>query len=284
MFQKHLPGELELARQRVALANLQCVVKDAVKHFDVIGSPPMLFVGASHVSRLEEYVTNKNTPRSYCKPFENSFFIYVGGTNWEECLQHFCGEHLSPRQEAKEKGNQWLTYYKSKITPLYTVIFLCSNSIDEFDRTLKQTEKHTKDHDRFWNRANYEFRAAYNRLEPAILNVLRVIRANAPHSDLLYVKVLPRSWWHPLTRRLSRRIDRFITGRLRRTHRIKEIWIHEVIFDRVERKREIVLPGMLCTDETHLNNHGNQALCKAIMRPILTKWLSHKRKSKSNKF
>ena len=41
----------------------------------------------------------------------------------------------------------------------------------------------------FWSLQDYEFKAAYNRLEPAILNVLRVVKANAPYSDLLYISV-----------------------------------------------------------------------------------------------
>lgn len=123
-FQRHLPRELEMAAKRVALDNPQCVAKDGLKHFIELGSPPMLFIGASHVSRLEEYVTRKHTPDRYKKPFENSFFISVGGTTWEECLPHFRGERLSARQEQKKKGNQWLSYYKSGIMPIYTVVML----------------------------------------------------------------------------------------------------------------------------------------------------------------
>ena len=137
--------------------------------------------------------------------------------------------------------------------------------------------------DRFWHRATYDFHAAFNSMTPQILNVLRVIRNNAPYSDLLYVKILPRSYWHQLSCRLARRIDCFITGRLRRTHRIKEIWVHEVMYDRVDRRNEIVLPGMMSTDEVHLNNNGNRALCKAIIRPITSKWLAYKRYDNSHR-
>ena len=116
-----------------------------------------------------------------------------------------------------------------------------------------------------------------------MMNVLRVIRNNAPYSDLLYVKILPRSYWHQLSRRLACGIDCYITGRLRCTHSIKEIWVHEVMYDRVERMNEIVLPGMLCTDEVHLNHNGNHALCKAIIHPVTTKWLAYKHHDKSHR-
>ena len=117
---------------------------------------------------------------------------------------------------------------------------LGSNSVDICDHQVRATESHTKDRDRFWHRATHKFHAAFNSLTPQILNVLRVIRNNAPYSDILYVKILPRSYWHQLSCCLACRIDCFITGRLRRTHRIKEIWVHEVMYDRVERKNEIV--------------------------------------------
>ena len=215
---------------------MRSVAKDGLKHFKSLGAPPMLIIGASHVSHLENYVTNKHTPARFSKPFENTFFLSVGGTTWEECLPHFRGEGLSPRQEAKEKGNQWISYYQSKIKPLFTIIILGSNSIDAFDRSLRETELHSKNRDIFWRRAMFDFNATFNAMIPHILNTLRVIRNNATYSDLLYVKVLPRSWWHQLTRRLARCVDCYITGRLRRMHRIKEIWVHEVMFDRVERK------------------------------------------------
>ena len=181
------------------------------------------------------------------------------------------------------KGNQWLSYYKSGIFPIMTVIILGSNSVDTFDHQVRETENHTKDRNRFWYRATHDFNAAFHSITPQILNVLRVIRNNAPYSDLLYVKIIPHPYWHQLSRSLARRIDCFITGRLRHTHRIKEIWVHEVMFDRVERKNEIVLPGMLSTDEVHLNHNGNKALSKAIIRPVTSKWLAYKRYAISHK-
>ena len=47
--------------------------------------------------------------------------------------------------------------------------------------------------------------------------------------------------------------------------------------DRSDIKNEVVLPGMLCTDEVHLNSNGNRALSKAIIRTVAHKWLSYNR-------
>ena len=122
-----------------------------------------------------------------------------------------------------------------------------------------------------------EFNAAYNRLCPIIPKVFNVVKNNTPYSDIHYVNVLPRHWWHSLSRRLAWQIDFYINRHLRRHFRIKEIWPYEVMFDHNDHSREQVLHSMVCTDEVHLNNYGNCTLTMAMIRPIIPKWLNHLR-------
>ena len=117
-----------------------------------VGRPPMLIIGASHVTHLESYINNSNTPLKYRDPFKNTFFLGVGGTKWETCLRHFQGLDLTTNN--KHLGNQWRKYYQSPIKPIYTLILLGSNSIDEFDRNIRRLKKKSKKADvDFWKDA-----------------------------------------------------------------------------------------------------------------------------------
>ncbi len=244
----------------------------------------MLIIGASHVARLEAFCTKKSTPERFVKPFEESHYISVGGTTWEDCLQHFRGEELSDRQEAKKLGNQWLSFYQTKKKPVFTVIMLGSNSIDRFDREIRDLELRTNKRENFWRRALKKYNAAYNRLYPAVYKVVDTIKKQVPYSRLMYLKVIPRAYWHTLSRRLSRRLDCYINMTLRRKFNITEIRVQEVMLDKHEIKSEVVLPGMICTDEVHLNSYGNRALSKAITRSIAHKWLNMKKNQASKGF
>ena len=85
----HKPGELMIARDKVSLDAPHCVAKQNLGHFRRLGAPQMLIIGASHVSRLESFCFKKSTPERFVKPFEETHYISVGGTTWEDCLQHF---------------------------------------------------------------------------------------------------------------------------------------------------------------------------------------------------
>ena len=91
---------------------------------------------------------------------------------------------------------------------------------------------------------------------------------------MMYVKVVPRSWWHPITRSLSDKIDFYIIRTLRRRFHIKEIWARELLNEPADRTTSLAMPGMLKTDEVHLNHYGYRALTLAVLRPTLSKWLN----------
>ena len=109
-------------------------------------------------------------------------------------------------------------------------------------------------------------------------NVLNVVKSNAPFSQLLYVEVLIRSWWHPLTRELSDKLDYYIVRSLHKKFHVKENWPHELLIDNVFRRDPTVMPGMLRTADVHLNHYGYRAMTKAILRPILSMWLASRKK------
>ena len=107
-----------------------------------IGKPQMLIIGASHVKHLESFVQNKNTPFKFSLPFRRTFFLAVGGTKWETCLQHFQGKELTTNNTYL--GDQWRKFYESKIQPDYTIILLGSNSVDSFDKDIIKLSKRKK--------------------------------------------------------------------------------------------------------------------------------------------
>ena len=109
--------------------------------------------------------------------------------------------------------------------------------------------------------------------EPIILEVLGIIKANAPYSELLYMQILPRNWWHPLSRELARMVDKYIIFGIKSRYRLKDFRPSLLFPERKFNPSSNVLPGMLDTDETHLNGFGNRALIDGLLRPLSQKWL-----------
>ena len=241
-----------------------------------IGVPSMLVVGASHVTHYKEFIDNPHVEQKYKTLFSRSFFLGVGGTDWESCLNHFSGINLSDRN--KHLGDQWSQFFKSGIKPNYTLIILGSNSIDSFDRRVREIEQHSSRREVAWKRANTEMNARFNTLSRQVYTALNTIKHNAPYGEMLYVKVLPRSYWHQISRKLSDKIDFYINRTLRRRFHIKEIWAQELLIDPLSRSTSLVMPGMQKTDEVHLNTYGYKALTLAVLRPILSKWLNLQRR------
>ena len=145
----------------------------------------MLLIGASHVGHFGSYISKASTPERFSNPFENTFFLSMGGTTWEECLQNFQGEGMNEKKTGK-LGNQWNKFYETKKKPLYTVLIFGLNSLDRFDREIAELDKHTNDRDGFWRRAKFEENAAYNQLCPVILNVFKTIKNHVPYSDMTF--------------------------------------------------------------------------------------------------
>ena len=110
-------------------------------------------------------------------------------------------------------------------------------------------------------------------LKPVVGEVLQTIKNNAPYSELLYLKALPRNWWHPVSIELVRQLDKYIIFGLKRRFHIKDIWPSQLFEESKFNPNAAPMAGMLDTDETHLNGYGNRVLCTAIIGPILQKWL-----------
>ena len=174
-----------------------------------VGPPPMLLIGASHINHLESFINSRHTPFKYSLPFRRSFFLGVGGTKWESCLEHFRGRHLTTSN--KHRGNQWSKFHKSGIKPVYTVISLGSNSVDETDKKIRKLEESKSLTEKnFWKEARKIQQDRLEELKPIIGNVIYHIKQNAPYSELIYIRILPRHWWHPLSRELARYLDKHV--------------------------------------------------------------------------
>ncbi len=223
-------------------------------------------------NHLETFINKRSTPYKYSFPFRNSFFLGVGGTAWETCLNHFDGKFLS--KQNKHLRNQWVKFHTSPVKPVFTVIVLGSNSVDQYDRDLIRLKNnpHLSTVD-FWKEARRLKDAKLAKLKPTIKEVLSIIRANAPYSDMFYLQILPRRWWHPLSREVARSLDKYVLFGLKKYHRLKD-FRPSLLFEEPKYKEDqAVMPGMLDTDETHLNGYGNRALIDGLLRPLSQKWL-----------
>ena len=111
------------------------------------------------------------------------------------------------------------------------------------------------------------------KLKPIILGVIAVIKANAPYSELLYMQILQRSWWHSLSRELARMLDKYILFNTKPRYHLKDFRPALLFPDKNFNPSQNALPGMLDTDETHLNGFGNRALIDGLLHPLTQKWL-----------
>ena len=279
-----MPGELQAAREKACIPNHLCSVhaSNKVMMREEIGRPQMLFIGASHVTHLESFVKNKNTPLKYSYLFRNTFFLGVGGTKWETCLRHFQGLDLTTNN--KHLGNQWRKYYISPINPRYTIIILGSNSVDVYDKKIKRMKNNEKmSCDEFWQKAKDEQEDKLEELKPKIREVLYTIKANAPYSELIYMQIIPRAGWHPLSRDLARKIDKYIVFGLKSRYHIKDFRARDLFETKKFNDTLSPMPGMLNTDEVHMNGYGHRALIRSMAGLITHKWLNFKRPPNKNK-
>ncbi len=240
------------------------------------GRPPMLIIRSSHVAHLESFVNSKHTPYKYSFPLRNTFFIGVGGTKWETCLRHFQGLDLTTKN--KHLGNQWHKFYRSGIKPRYTLVVLGGNSVDDYDKIVRKLKKKYKPGSKeFWKEAKKEQKEKLETLKPKIREVMYTIKNNAPFSELLYLQIIPRSWWHPLSRELARKVDKHVIFGLKPRIRVKDIRA-SLLFEKKKFDADLSpMPGMLDTDEVHMNGYGHRAFIRSVIGPITHKWVNFKK-------
>ena len=128
----------------------------------------------------------------------------------------------------------------------------------------------------FWKEGRSMLDSKFEELKRHIDEALYVIKGNAPRSEMMYLQILPRHWWHPLSRELSRKVDKYIIFGLKRRYRIKDFRPKLLFPDKKFNPHGDVMPGMMNTDEIHLNGYGNRALISSILGPITQKWLHKK--------
>ena len=155
------------------------------------------------------------------------------------------------------------------------MICLGSNSVDETDKKIKKLKnKYPKMAPQdLWKEAKKLQLSRLRELKPKLGEVVHVIKSHAPYSEILYIKILPRHWWHPLSRELASMLDKHLIFGLKNRFRVKDLWPKLLFRSNKYDPDANMLAGMMDTDEIHLNGYGNRALVSAIIGPIVQKWL-----------
>ena len=165
-------------------------------------------------------------------------------------------------QNQKHLGDQWTEPVNFGFEPHYIVLICGSNTVDQFHNTITHENFKAWPDSIYWRHANSELRKAYNKGIRDIVKVLLFLQGQFPSAELLYSKILPRWWWSTHARRLAHWLDHYIIGVLRKSHKIREIWVRDCFPGRYH-FNECVDFGMLKRDMVHLNQNGNTALIKA---------------------
>ena len=258
----------------VNFATNHCVIHAKKRLLSLHSGPPTLYLGSSHITRLQQYATNQiKSPRVRSR-FERAMYLGVGGTGWRKCRKHFRGEGLSKRQQ--HLGNQCQDLVSLVTKPKYCVIALGSNDVDLFHRRLVNVHIRALSHESYKDRAESLLKTEYEELRDIICDVLQEFVDTMPETSFLYIKILPRPWWGTYARRLAKWLDYLVLCGLRKRFKIREIWARELYTQRKYMAGEHVHYGMLRTDVVHLNQYGYRALTSAIMRPLLHMWETEK--------
>ena len=268
VLQRHKPGELQEAEERVNYTEGHCVLHNHLNVLKGKGGPPTLFVGASHVNHLKSYVSQCDPNGKARLAFSNSFFAGVGGTTFAKIQDDLKGIDLNENQAYLE--DQWTDLLDSGFTPSYIVIICGSNDTDKIHNKINCQCK-AWPRSMFRKYAENTMKSSYEKITENIDSLMLLLHETFPEARFLYSKILPRCWWGVYARTYARWIDNYIISRLNRRYRVKEIWARDV-FTAPFHLEDCVHFGMLRTDMIHLNNNGNKALISAIMKPLLHLW------------
>ena len=100
--QKHRPGEIEAAIERVKFKKGKCILYYHRRLLNDIGGPPILFIGDSYINHLKSYASSLRPPMRAYQALKRSYFLGVGGTTWDRAVQDWNGVDLKPLQIAGE--------------------------------------------------------------------------------------------------------------------------------------------------------------------------------------
>ena len=192
---------------------------------DEKGGPPVLFFGPSHVNHLKSAMNQLAPDTKERKALKNVYYDGVGGTTWALIGKHVKGEKLT--EKPKHLGDQWSELLKTGFEPRYIVLICGSNTVDQFNQSITRESFMSLPHSMYWRYANSELKKAYLKGMRDIDKVLLFLHGHFPNAQLLYSKILPRCWWSTHARRLARWLDHYIVGVLRKTHKIREIWVRD---------------------------------------------------------
>ena len=108
LFQLRTPDDYKITWQRVALPNGNNPYEVMKNEIMQTGPPNVLFIGASHISRLEKFSKSRATPYKYQHLLSKSMFMGIGGTKWH-CLRDNLNGILPPNKT--HLGNLWAQYH-----------------------------------------------------------------------------------------------------------------------------------------------------------------------------
>ena len=124
---------------------------------------------------------------------------------------------------------------------------------------------------KYWLHAKQDLDVAFAKIKQNIDDVLEFLSEELPNVTLMYIKITPRPWWGFMARTLARWVDYYVLVRTKPRFKFHQVWIHE-LFNGPYHLDESPMPGMLCTDQVHMNSNGHKAFVHGLMRPLLHMW------------
>lgn len=124
---------------------------------DEHGHPNVLFIGSSHVERMQYFVEDCNTPDKYRDLLATSHFMGVGGMKWTNIHKWLNGVDLPEHKQ--HLGDLFGIYHCSHFHPHFVCLIVGSNDTDdvntfcnEYKRLYSDEEDLTKKLNAYMNR------------------------------------------------------------------------------------------------------------------------------------
>ena len=134
-FQPPTRREKLIALRRVNPPNEIDPYKQVKNHIEKKGYPYVVAFGDSHIVRLARYARNQRTPEADRKRLKRFYYVAVGGTKINTCLDEFEGKNLPVHKQFL--SDQILKLYIKNPKCDYLALSIGSNDVDEIDRYTK---------------------------------------------------------------------------------------------------------------------------------------------------
>ena len=237
---------------------------------EINGYPRVLAIGASHITHWKTYSKPINSLDGGDKRLENFRFVGVGGARLDNMLDWIQGVKLPKKK--KRLGNQWRRMLNNNYRPDFICLMIGSNTVDFADRKFKAILAKQNNFHAAQRAIEKEKSKIFAREYGNQSKIIEFIRYYFEHTRICYPYITPRPWWGMHARELASWLDFHMTRSIEagmKVFKIPEMYIERrTTMSKLHGFKDDIVPGLLDSDDIHLNAMGYHVLTRSILVPL----------------